>query len=410
MFELFIARRYLKAQRKGVFTALTTLIGVGGVCIGVAALLTTLAVMNGFQSDIRRKVVGAQSHLTVAAHMDAARKAKAEAALDARKSVVARAPFALGQAILTYEGRSTGVVVKGIEPSQEFKVNELEKAVTEGSWAGLSESHVFQGKPVAGIVLGEELAKNLGAWIGDAVVVISPQGLDSPMGLIPAMKRFKVVGVLKTGYYEYDASTAYCLLGEAAGFFKTPGGLSGYQARLSSLDLAESEADALRTALGWDYAVRSFNDMNRTLFAALKLEKAVMFLILLLIILVASFNIASNLILLGSEKMRDIGILRAMGATPAMIRRIFVWEGLLIGGFGTLLGLALGLTLCWVIARYPIVELPADIYYLSRVPVAVDPLDFAWVTVSGFLLTLAATVFPAWRASRIDPIEAIHYG
>ena len=410
MFELFIARRYLKAQRKGVFTALTTLIGVAGVSIGVAALLTTLSVMNGFQADIRRKVVGAQSHLTVAAHMDADRKAKAEAALDARKDVVARAPFALGQAILTHEGRSSGVVVKGIEPAAEFKVNELEKAVTEGTWAGLDAKNVFDGKPVAGIVLGEELAKNLGAWIGDAVVVVSPQGLDSPMGLVPAMKRFKVVAVLKTGYYEYDASTAYCLLSEAAAFFKTPGGLTGYQARLSSLDAAEGEADALRVALGWDFVVRSFNDMNRTLYAALKLEKAMMFLILLLIILVASFNIASNLILLGTEKLRDIGILRAMGATPAMVRKIFLWEGLLIGGFGTLLGLGLGLLLCWVIHRYPIVELPPDIYYLSRVPVEVDPLEFLAVAASGFFLSLLATVFPAWRASRIDPIEAIHYG
>jgi lipoprotein-releasing system permease protein len=230
------------------------------------------------------------------------------------------------------------------------------------------------------------------------------------MGIIPAMKRFKVVAVLKTGYYEYDASTAYCLLGEAAAFFKTPGGLSGFQARLKDLDLAEAEADALRVDLGWDYVVRSFNDMNRTLFAALKLEKAMMFIILTLIILVASFNIASNLILLGTEKLRDIGILRAMGATPKMIRTVFLWEGLLIGGFGTVLGLSLGLVLCWVIHRYPIVELPPDIYYLSRVPVEVDPLDFLAVAASGFVLSLLATVFPAWRASKVDPIEAIHYG
>ena len=411
MLELFIARRYLKAQRKGVFTALTTFIGVAGVSIGVAALLTTLSVMNGFQADIRRKVVGAQSHITVAAHMDDARRARAAEVLDGRQAVLARAPFALGQAILTYQGRSSGVVVKGIEPALEFKVNELGKAVTHGSWDALAPAPgKGGGKPVPGVVLGEELAKNIGAWVGDEVVVISPQGLDSPMGLIPAMKRFRIAGVLKTGYYEYDASTAYCLLSEAASFFKTPGGLSGYQARLRELDLAESEADALRAVLGWNFVVRSFNDMNRTLFAALKLEKAVMFLILVLIILVASFNIASNLILLGTEKLRDIGILRAMGATPAMVRRIFLWEGLLIGGFGTTLGLALGLFLCWVIHTFPIVELPADIYYLSKVPVEVDPVDFAKVALSGFFLSLLATVYPAWRAARVDPIEAIHYG
>lgn len=404
MFEFFIARRYLKAQRKGLFTLVTTLIGIAGVTIGVAALLTTLSVMNGFQADIRRKIVGAQSHLTVAARMNDARRKKVEEALDGRKTVVARAPFVLGQAIITYQGRSTGVVVKGLEPAKEFQVNDMAKAVTEGSWDGLKPSLV------PGVVLGEELAKNLGAWVGDTVVFISPQGLDTPMGLVPAMKRFKVAGVLKTGYYEYDASTAYCALAEAAAFFKTPGGLTGYQARLVDLDMAEGEARALQAMLGWDYAVRSFNDMNRTLFAALKLEKAVMFLILVLIILVASFNIASNLILLGTEKLRDIGILRAMGATPAAVRRIFLFEGLLIGGLGTVLGVLLGLTLCFIIQRYPIVELPADIYYLSRVPVQVDPRDLAAVVVCGFALSVLATLYPAWRASRINPIEAIHYG
>ncbi|MBI3296533.1 MAG: ABC transporter permease [Elusimicrobia bacterium] len=404
MFELFVARRYLRAQRKGLFSLITTLIGVAGVTIGVAALLTTLSVMNGFQADIRRKIVGAQSHLTVSAHMDGDRKTRVEAALDARKSVVARAPFVLGQAILTFKGRSTGLVVKGIDLEREFAVNDLAKAVTDGGWAGINDT-----KP-PGVVLGAELASNIGAWLGDTVVFISPQGLDTPMGLVPAMKRFKVVGVIKTGYYEFDASTAYCSITEAAAFFKTPGGLTGYQARLSDLDLAEKEAAALQQGLGWDYAVRSFMDLNRTLFAALKLEKAVMFLILALIILVASFNIASNLILLGTEKLRDIGILRAMGATPGMIRKVFLWEGLLIGGSGTVFGVGLGLLLSWVIWRFPIVELPGDIYYLSRVPVQVDPVDVAVVTCCGFLLSLLATVYPAWRASSIDPIEAIHYG
>lgn len=403
MFEFFVARRYLKAQRKGLFTLVTTLIGISGVTIGVAALLTTLSVMNGFQADIRRKIVGAQAHVTVAAHMDAARRKRAEEALDARKAVVARSPFVLGQAILTFKGRSSGIVAKGIDPGLEFKVNNLAQSLTEGDWKGLA------GKP-AGVVLGVELAQNIGAWVGDEVVLISPQGLDSPLGLIPAMKKFKVVGVLKTGYYEYDASTAYCALDDAAAFFKTPGGLSGYQVRLKDLGLAESEAADLQRELGWDFAVRSFNDMNRTLFAALKLEKYVMFLILVLIILVASFNIASNLILLGTEKLRDIGILRAMGATPKMIRRIFLWEGLLIGGSGTVLGVSLGLFLSWVIWRYPIVELPGDIYYLSRVPVQVDPMDVAVVTLCGLALSILATVYPAYRASRVDPIEAIHYG
>ncbi|HVE13775.1 MAG TPA: ABC transporter permease [Elusimicrobiota bacterium] len=406
-FELFVALRYLKTKRRGLFSWVTTGIGVAGVTIGVAALLTTLSVMNGFQSDIRKKIVGAQAHAVIYARMDEEKKRALERELDASPEVAARSSFAVGQAIITFEDRSTGVVVKGIDPAREFKVNELARSLTAGSWTGLARSSA---KDADGIVLGEELAHSLGAYVGETVVLVSPTSVPTPLGLIPTMRKFRVAGLLHTGYYEYDSGTAYVSLEAAAAFFKTPGGLSGMQVRLKDINRAERFSRELQARLGFGFTVRSFSDLNRTLFAALKLEKYVMFLILALIILVASLNIASNLILLGADKLRDIGLLRAMGAGPRAVRRVFLWVGLLIGSIGVFLGLALGLVLCAVIARYPIVELPADIYYLSRVPVHIDPVDVVAVCVCGFVLALLATLYPAWRASRVDPIEAIHYG
>ncbi|HAH05579.1 MAG TPA: lipoprotein-releasing system transmembrane subunit LolC [Elusimicrobia bacterium] len=402
-FELFVARRYLKTKRKGLFTLVTTSIGVAGVTVGVAALLTTLSVMNGFQTDIRKKIVGAQAHVVVLGRMDGGRLEKTRAALLERKEVAAVAPFVLGQAIITYADRSMGIVLKGLDPAQEFKVNDLARTLTAGSWAGVAGG-------TTSIVLGEELARNLGAWVGDDVVLVSPQGLSTPLGLMPALRRFRVAGTLKTGYYEYDSATAYVSLEAASAFLKVPGGASGFGARLTDLTLADKTAAALQARLGFEVAVRSFSQMNRTLFAALKLEKAVMFIILTLIILVASLNIASNLILMGTEKLRDVGLLMAMGATPRQIRRIFLWVGFIIGGVGVGAGLLLGLGLCWIIHRYPPVELPADIYYLSRVPVDVTAGDVASIALCALALTLLASLYPAWRAAKTDPVEAIHYG
>jgi lipoprotein-releasing system permease protein len=412
-FELFVACRYLKTKRKGLFTLVTTAIGVAGVTVGVAALLTTLSVMNGFQSDIRRKIVGAQAHCVVVATLDPSRRASLEAELASRPEVAAFAPFVLGQAILTFEGRSLGIGIKGIDPAREFRVNDLAKSLTAGSWTAVSRE-AADGKAPAGsspgIVLGEELARSAGAWVGDEVVLISPKGLSTPMGLMPALKRFRVRGLLRTGYYEFDSLTAYLSLPAAASLLEVPGGATGYGLRFRDIRDSDPASRDLQARLGLQYAVRSFSQLNRTLFAALKLEKGVMSIILALIILVAALNIASNLILMGTEKLRDIGLLMAMGATPRHIRGIFLRVGLLIGGFGALAGLALGGLLCWLIHRFPIVELPPDVYYLSRVPVQVEAFDVLWVALCALGLALLATLYPAWRASRADPVEAIHYG
>ena len=272
-FELFVALRYLKSRRAGLFTMVTTVISIGGVSIGVAALIVILSVMNGFQTDIRKKIVGAQAHITIFAKMEGDKLSRLESVLADQPQVEATSPFVLGQAIITFDERSTGIVLKGVDPAQEFLVNDLAKNLTSGSWSDLT------GSGLPGIVLGEELAGILGVFLGEDIILVSPQSIATPMGLVPALKKYRVVGTLKTGYYEYDSATAYSTLASAAKFFRTPGGISGVQARLTRLKDSDEVSARLQEALGFGFTVRSFTQMNRTLFAALRLEKYVMFII-----------------------------------------------------------------------------------------------------------------------------------
>ncbi len=406
--EFFIARRYLLAKRKGLFAMITTFIGVAGVALGVAALIVTLAIMDGFQSDIKRKVIDAQAHITVYGRMQPRDLETVRAALGRDQRVAAFSPFVLGQAILTFDNRSTGVVVKGFDPAAEFSVNNLRGALTRGSWAPLENPAKGQPPP---IVLGEELAKNLGLWVGDDAIIVSPQGSAAAgLGLLPKMRKFRVAGLLRTGYYEFDNTMAYCSRAAAGDFFGSPGGANGAGVRLKDIDEAGPAAADLRRTLGFGYTVKTYADMNQTLFAALKLEKFVMTLVLALIILVATFNIASNLLMMSVEKLRDIGILRAMGAGPAFIRRVFFWEGNLIALTGITLGVLLGVWISVFLAVYPVVELPSDIYYVTKVPVRLELADILGTAAVSYLLCMLSAVYPALRASRVSPVDAIRYG
>ena len=398
-FESFIAKRYLLSQSKGVFSLITTIIGVLGVCVGVAALITTLAVMSGFQNDIKKKVIGAQAHIMVMGAMPDGRYQQLEKDIEQVKYVKAASPNILGQAILNFDRQSQGVIIRGLDPAKEGKTSDLLSNIVEGSFESKDGS--------APLVLGTELAFTMAVDIGDDVVLVSP---SSVAGGLPKMKRFKVTGLVKTGYYEFDNTMVYTTIPQASDFLGLNGAVTGLSVKLNRLEDAEKAAPLIQNVAGADFAVRTFAQLNGTLYAALKLEKVMMFIILSLIILVASLNITSNLILFGTEKLRDIGILRAMGAGPSNIRRIFMLEGLFIGSAGIISGLLLALFLCWVIRTFNIVQLPADIYYLTKVPVSIQFWDVASVIGGSYFLCFLSALYPAYKASKINPVDAIRYG
>lgn len=404
-FARSVATRYL-TRRQGLFALITTLIGVAGVSVGVAALITTLAVMNGFQTDIKDKVIGAQSHILVFGRMSPEVYQKNIALIEQLPEVAAAAPHIYGQGIITYAGQSLGLIVRGLDPTQEKKINNLADSLVAGSFE--PEGWTTEAPPP--LVLGTELASNIGADIGDDVVLISPQSISTSAGMFPKMKKFRISGLLKTGYYEFDNTIAYTLLPHASDFLGLKQGTTGVAVKLHNINEAEKTAAKIAEVIGYGYSVRTFAQLNSTLYAALKLEKTMMFIILFLIIGVASLNIASNLILLGTEKLRDIGIMRAIGASPQMIRKIFMWEAMVIATLGIVLGLLLACLLCWVIATFDIVELPGDIYYLTKVPVRIQWGDILAVVGGSYLICFVAGLYPALKASRVHPTDAIRYG
>ncbi|MBR3631532.1 MAG: ABC transporter permease [Elusimicrobiaceae bacterium] len=404
-FPRFVALRYM-LHRKGLFALITTLIGVAGVSVGVAALITTLSVMNGFQSDIKEKIIGAQSHILIFGRMNADVYPQKISQLESLPEVAGAAPNIYGQAIISANGQSVGVVIRGLDPAQEAKINNLNQSLVDGAFQPTD----WEEYAPAPLVLGTELADNLNAEIGDDVVLISPQSISTSAGMFPKMKKFRISGLLRTGYYEFDNTIAYAPLSEASDFLGLKQGVTGIAVKLNDMNQAEKLVPTIQEAVGFGYAVRTFAQMNSTLYAALKLEKAVMFIILFLIIIVASLNIASNLILLGTEKLRDIGIMRSLGASPKMIRGIFMWEAMMTATIGIVLGVMLAVVLCWIIATFNIVELPGDIYYLTKVPVRMQWADILAVIGGSYLVCFAAGLYPAVKASRVNPTDAIRYG
>ena len=400
-FESFVAKRYLMSQSKGVFSLITTLIGVLGVAVGVAALITTLAVMTGFQNDIKKHVIGAQAHIMVLGKMPEGRYQELQSKIEQIPQIIATAPTIYGQAILSYEQSSHGVLLRGLDPKQEQKTNTLISSLVEGSFEAGEDAKLPP------LVLGTELAESMGLDVGDEVVLVSPQGLA---GGLPKMKRFKVTGLLKTGYYEFDNTIVYTDLQNASDFLGLKGAVTGLNIKIANLDKADEAAAQISYTIGHQYIVKTYAQMNQTLYAALKLEKTVMFIILFLIIIVAALNITSNLILFGTEKLRDIGILRTLGASPAKIRRIFLLEGLFIATAGVILGLILAFILCFIIANTNIVQLPADIYYLTKVPVSLQVFDILSVVIGSYLVCFVSALYPAYKASKINPVDAVRYG
>ncbi len=401
---LWIATRYLRTRRRSAFITLLTGISIAGVALGVTALLTVLAVMNGFENEIQTRIAGTDAHVVLLGDTQAAIQGGAGLAARAatEPGVVGAAPFTYAKAMVIHDGRAEGLVVKGVDLALERRVTTVARNITPA----LDSIPAVTSPP--GLVLGSELAARIGAAVGDTVVLASLAADRSALGYAPKLRRFRVAGLFSSGLYTYDSSFGFVAIPAAQSFFDLGAGVTGVEVRLLDMFDATRAAARLLRALG-DSSLHTNNwiELNRNLFTWMKLEKTVMFVILALIVLVAAFNIVSTLFMVVLEKRRDIGVLKTLGASRAVVLNVFLWEGLLIGGLGTGAGTVLGWGLIAVLKRYPFVQLPGDVYFIERLPVRPELGDFAAVILAALTLCLAAALYPAWRASLLDPVEAI---
>ncbi len=420
-YEIFVGLRYLRAKRRNRTISLNTFVSIAGITLGVAALIGTVGIMTGFKEDIQGKILGTTAHIIVQERMKE-NMTDYETLIDkiqAVPNVVAATPFVLRQVLLTTPSGVQGIVLRGIDSKREADVTELAKNVSAGRLSDLLAPVKIkqvpvddpQGEPQSverpGIILGKELALRLGVFVGDTVNVVSPVGPISAMGMVPKIRTFAVVALFNSGMYEYDSSLAYIELGESQKFFNMGQSVSGIEVKVTDVFRAGEIAREIERALGFSHGARDWMQMNRNLFSALKLEKTMMFLLLVLITIVASFNIVSTLTMIVTEKQKEIAILKAMGATSRSIRRIFMLNGLIIGLSGTAIGIPLGYTFLWLIQTFWTFD--PTVYYISKIPVHVLAEDVLLVAGSAIMISLAATVHPANQAAKLEPVAALRY-
>jgi len=407
-YELWIARRHLVPKRGRGFLSLITWISVGGIALGTLALIVILAVMNGFEKEVKTRIVGTNAHVLLLGYGSEGIGPVESLIARVRENpeVVGVAPFVYGKALVSSKWGSDGIVVKGVDLEAEANVTDVPKYIK--MLDGPLSLEAKQGE-LPGIVLGAHVADNLRVALGERVQILTPHtGQASPLGYVPKVRNYRVAGIFKSGMYEYDASLAFIGLGEAQGFFGLGDKVSALEVRVRDMYRAPQIGEELLKLLGgFPYRVSDWIDMNSNLFSWMQTEKRVMFVILALIVLVAAFNITGALIMLVMEKRREIGILRSMGATQGEVARIFVWEGVVIGGVGLVVGATGGLLLCYLLERYKFIKLPGDVYFIDTLPVKVEALDVASILIAVFLISVAATIYPAWRAARQDPVESI---
>ena len=410
-YELFIGGRYLRAKQRHAFISLITILSIAGVAVGVMALIVVIAVMAGFEADLKSRILGGQPQVIVKRHGGAfSDYNKVLKEIEQTEGVEAATPFILSQVMLRAKGGASGAVLRGIDPATAGRVMTTLQQVQLPDPSDTDSTRNTSGG-IPGIVLGRELARNLGVIEGDVIYLISPRGMLSPIGHVPAMKQFRVTGFFESGMYDYDQTFAYIHIKDAQKLMRMGNSVSGIDIRVTNLYEAREISQKITSKLKFPYWSMDWMQMNRNLFKALKLERRVMFIILTLIILVAAFNIASSLIMMVMGKTRDIAILKAMGATERSIRKIFVFNGMVIGTFGTLLGLGLGLFLCFLLKHIDVHELAGDIYYFTTsLPVKLEFLNVASIIAAALLICFLATLYPARQASKLNPVDAIRYG
>ncbi len=409
--ELFVGLRYTRARRRNHFISFISMSSMLGIMLGVVALITVLSVMNGFQKEVRERILGMASHATISAYggklvpwRELMRKSTSN------PHVVGQAPYVEAQTMLISGKRVSGALLRGINPGFEPRVSEVGEKMLRGRLETLQPGGF-------GIILGRELAQALGLDVGDRVTVVTPQVRITPVGSMPRLKRFTVRGIFEVGMGEYDRGVALVNIEDAAKLLRMGGSISGVRLKLDDLFLAPQVARQLASDLGGNYRVSDWTQQHRNFFSALRTEKRMMSLILFLIVAVAAFNIVSTLVMVVTDKQSDIAILRTLGLSPRRVMGIFIIQGAALGGFGTLFGIVGGVLLSWnleaivswIERQFGITFLDPSVYYISRLPSDLHWQDVSLIGISAFLISLLATLYPAWRASRVQPAEALRY-
>ena len=423
-FELFVAARYLRAKRRQAVIGIITVISIIGVAAGVASLIIALAINNGFRQDLQDRLLGSTSHINLL-------RVESDgipnwhdllSRLEKQPHVVAGAPAIYEQVLISRGAHAQGGVLKGIVPQDERKVSDLLDAVTKGSADALEEptqsasaasstedQASSQAPSPPPIILGKDMADQLGAPVGSLVTVTSPQGELTPFGIVPKYKRFKVAGIFTSGFYDYDSNWAFIRLSDAQKLFDLSDVVSVLEFKVDDIYKAPEIAQTLEAEAGKGFMSSNWMEQNRALFRALRLERVVTFITIGLIVFVAALNILISLIMMVMEKTRDIAVLVSMGARKRQIRRIFIYQGLLIGVIGTVLGLIAGYAISWAGGHYHLISLSAEVYSIDYVPFAARPWDGVLVAIVAIGISFIATLYPSWSAASVLPAEALRY-